>query len=79
MQKWKKLARERPCSSFPIPTDLHVREKRPQKDLPFDEIMEDVEERGNFKKRVVPMDTETVQDVSPEEVAGPTKWALGCQ
>lgn len=45
----------------------------------FDENMEDVDDRGNFKKRVVPMKVDNHRSHDVEKVASPTTWALGSQ
>lgn len=79
VHKWKKLASVR--GSRPSGGDIRssIGEKRPKGGDLYDEDMEDIDERGNFKKRVVLMEVDTQRSHEVESVASPTTWALGSQ
>ncbi|CAO2836557.1 unnamed protein product [Amaranthus hypochondriacus] len=79
VQKWKKLARECPSQRLGTPQFLPVGEKRLKDADMQDEDMLDDHDRGNFKKRIVPMEVDSEQPKEAENVASPTRWALGAQ
>lgn len=79
VQKWKKLAREKCYNNSLIPLVLNVGEKRSKTTVEYDAHMEDMDERGNNKKRIIPMEVDNVYGQDSENVGSLTSWALGFQ
>lgn len=54
-------------------------DKRKKTLVEYDALMEDVDDRGNNNKRIIPMEVDNVQGQNSENVASLTNWALGFQ
>lgn len=76
-QKWKKVIRDRDSSLITPAAPFTIGEKRTKIGDAYDEQMEEEDDRGNFKKGVVPMEIETSTSQDVGNVADPTTWALG--
>lgn len=62
-----------------IPGQSSMGNKRTSMIDGYDDLMEELEARGNVKKRAVPMEVDPLLFDHSDSVASPTKWFLGSQ